>query len=241
MAIFTFVRRHLAIFGFSPTAPGEPDDLNGHMLEDGLGKDYWGQIYLDSEATNEALSNDGRAWTNCPLRYSLIASSAAIANTTTPSYFSKTITIPAPSANFLGINVAGTMVRVTAMGSMGTKASSPGGLVNAGIYRPTGNLVFGEAGAVPAFAGGLGGAGWAIQSISTVRTTGASGTMSRGALSSFPGVVGTCQAAGTLTTIDMTAAIEIGVAWAWATADVANTATLTQLLVEIAYPGSTVS
>ena len=133
------------------------------------------------------------------------------------------------------------MLRVTAAGHISTRVSSPGGLVNAGIYRPTGALIFGDIGSAPAFAGGLSGAYWSITSINTVRTTGATGTLARGVQADFPGVVTTlANAANILTTINMTSAIDIAVAWAWETADIANTATLTQLMIEVMYPGTVV-
>jgi hypothetical protein len=238
MADTAIVLKHLQDAGLDPTPKLPYTALNAHKAADGLGLDRLPLAYLDS-ATNNLVATDNLPFLiNAPGRYALIVSSAAIANTGTPTFFNKSATITGDALTAL--NTVGAVLRVTASGDITTRASSPG-RVGFGIYPNAGALTFinTSAGDNAELAVNLT-AQWHILSVSTVRTTGASATLALGGMIALPGIAPVLNS-GNTETVDLTANVTIEVAWDWETADAANSATMTQLIIEIFRSGATVS
>jgi hypothetical protein len=160
------------------------------------------------------------------LKYASVADSTAIANTAASTAFSKSYTIPA------GTLAAGDMIRITACGTYASTGS------------PTTTLTAKVGGQIVSGIGGLavsGGTGrWELIYSGVVRAIGASGTLKNGF-----GIVYT-EAAGfnsngnsNALTVDTTGTLAVEVFWQWSAADPANTATMTQLLVEVLGAGAT--
>jgi hypothetical protein len=230
--------KHKSTAGLSPT-PALPYTAwnEGHGFANGLLAAGYFVGYDDAEPENVCLHNDGGFLINAPGRYALIASSSAIANTTAASFFSKFATIQGTALSAL--NIAGSVLRVTASGHMGTKASSPGVVTNAGIFlNGSTDVIQGASATLP---GGLGFGAWRLVGEATVRSVGASGVLAIGGEIAYPGALSTAILSGATVTVDLTSNISVSAAWQWGTADPDNSATLTQLIVEIFLPGTTVS
>lgn len=235
MATQAFNRRHKIAFDYSPATAGVPSDLNEHKLADGLGKDYWFQAYLDADSQNEVLTDDGRKLINAPLRSSLIVSSSAVANTSTIATFSKKCVLRAQHANVLGAAIV-----VTAYGRMTTKASTPG---NVGIHITLGGTRIADVSSLNGLRANVTDGTWSLQAHAKVRTAGASGAVSPGAVfATLPAAEAArpffCAA---ITPIDLTADHDVEVTIDWETADVSNSAYLDDLDVLVMLPGETAS
>jgi hypothetical protein len=111
--------QHDELLVFGVPQPGSV--LNSHKFPDGLPCEGWPLVYRDAEADNFRFSNDMSAVLNCPMRQSLIASSAEISSFTTVQQFNKSLTVPGQT-----LSAAGTVLYVVAGGVLSTHATTPG-------------------------------------------------------------------------------------------------------------------
>lgn len=164
------------------------------------------------------------------LKSALIASSSAIANTTTETAFSKTITLAAKQ-----LNVAGAVLRIRAAGRYST-TGTPSLVLRARI----GGLTVADP--VMATANNASNYQWSFEATLTIRAPGASGTAQRGANYGGAGGGGLSIGASSGTfTLDTVSAQVIDVTAQWGTASSSNTIVLDVLEVDVFYAGATVS
>ncbi len=167
---------------------------------------------------------------NDPLKYSLIADSAAIHTTTEPTAFNKAYTLP---ANIL--SMAGTVVRVRAAGVYSTTGTPTLNLaIYIGTIFLTNVLITG--------ANNAANYGWSAVGEATVRVSGAGGSLQVGP--GFNGLVGgtpgaTASNDGAATAINTTATQAVQVVATWSASSASNTCKMTHLAVEVLYPGTT--
>jgi len=164
-----------------------------------------------------------------PLYYTSSTAPAAIANTTSPTAFAHSYSIPAGA-----MDLKGALLRVHASGQYSTTGTPALTLkVKLGTL-PIATFVCATASAAS-------GAGWFLISEAVVETGGAGGDWNVGtAMASVAGGSGTPFTSSTLGTqaMDFTAAKTLTVEVTWGAASASNTIQMDSLTVEISFPSS---
>lgn len=165
------------------------------------------------------------------LKGSLIADSAAVANTTVQTAFNKTVSVPVGA-----LNVAGTVVCVTASGFLSTTGTPSltirariGSTIFAGVGSVTGNNSVDVR--------------WNFQAMCTVRAIGGSGSVQRGfgIGGVTTGAIVATTIAGSTFTLDTTVAQTVDITAQWTVADPSNTVDMDTFTVDAVPPRTTVS
>lgn len=157
-------------------------------------------------------------------RYASIATSSAIANTTTETIFDKNYTIPA------GRLVAGSVVRIVAHGTYATTGTPV--LTLRGRVGGVGGMNFGSASGTMA---AVGTSGWNAVFVFALRAAGASGTAVPGY--GAAGFVGSTDmlpsTVGATGTVNTTGTLSLVLTAQWGTASASNTINCTSIVVDI--------
>src|SRR5262245_11127702 len=110
MADTAIVLKHLQDAGLDPVPKLPYTALNAHKVADGLGLDRLPIVVLDSATHNVAATDNVPFLINAPMRQTLIATSAAIANSSTATLFNKFLTISGD--NLTALNKVGAVLRI---------------------------------------------------------------------------------------------------------------------------------
>ena len=216
---------------FSAIPPGSSILITANAINTRIGA---GNEFLGA-GTKVANSGVYTTHQSAPLVYSSIASSTAIANTTTPTAFSKTFQFP---ANTLQI---GNVIRIRAGGIFSTDGA--GAPTIALKTRLNGTAYTNSNETLPA---SLTTKSWYLETDLVVRTIGSSGTIRAGLAhggfvgidsSTSPGIVPTAGTLG-LITQNTTVAITVDIQVTWGAAQTGHTITLEQLTVELLKTGT---